>query len=344
MSRRSRQPVVSVLLPCRDAAPWLPACIASLERQTLDSFEVLAVDDGSTDVTREMLTAWAARDRRVLVLETGGAGLVATLRLAAERATAPCLARMDADDIAHRDRLAAQVAFLDERPEIAACGTGVRLFPRGELGSGYRRYERWLNGIRTPEEVARDLYVECPLAHPALMLRRSAFRRVGGYRDPGWPEDYDLVLRLHACGFRMANLPRRLLGWRVRADRLSRRSTSYTPEAFRRCKVAHLSAELPRERPLVVWGAGRVGKAFARTLAGAGREPAAFVDLDPRKIGQRIHGAPVLDPAGLEARLDGDPVAAYVLVAVGSPGAREEIRRTLASLGPREPEDFRTVA
>ncbi|MFQ5889104.1 MAG: glycosyltransferase [Gemmatimonadota bacterium] len=333
-------PGVSVLLPCRDAAVTLPDCIASLRAQTFSNFEVVAVDDGSTDATPALLAEWAERDGRVRVMDGAGRGLVPALRLAAANALAPLLARMDADDIAHPERLDRQKELLTRRSELAACGTGVALFPREALRSGYRRYEEWLNSLRTPGELLRDLFVECPIAHPTLMIRASALRGLGGYRDMGWPEDYDLILRLHLAGMRAANVEGCLVRWRVTPGRASTSSPSYGPAAFRRCKVHFLRhGVLPTRRPLVVWGAGRVGKAFARELLRQGLPVSAFVDLDRRKIGQMIHGAPVLDPAGFAPRRE-----AFVLVAVGSPGARDEIRLALNALGRRELEDFRVVA
>lgn len=331
---------MSVLLPCRDAAATLPEAARSLERQTLDDFEVVAVDDGSRDGTGTLLREWAKRDARVRVLETGGEGLVAALRLAASGARAPLLARMDADDVAHPRRLERQADYLEERRREAACGSGVVLFPRGRLGSGLRRYERWINGLRTPAEVARDLLVECPVAHPTLVIRRSALRAVGGYRDRGWPEDWDLLLRLHLAGMRAANVPERLLLWRHHAERLSFTAGEYSREAFRRCRVHYLLAGyLPPDRPVVVWGAGRVGKSFVREMRRQGRTPDAFVDVDPRKVGEEIHGLPVHPPPFLEEEPE-----AYVLAAVGSPGARGEIRDHLRELGRLEVADFRAVA
>jgi len=348
-------PEVSVLLPCRNVATWLPECIASLEAQSLPDFEVLAVDDRSTDETGSLLRRWSARDDRVRVLEvaswssplghgrTAREGLVPSLDLAVTASRAPLLARMDGDDIAGPRRLELQRDLLASRPDLAGCGTAVDLFPRSEVGEGYRRYEAWLNGLAEPTELWRDLFVECPVAHPTLMIRRSVLSGLGGYRDPGWPEDYDLVLRLHAAGMRMANLPEPLLRWRVRPDRHSLASDRYSAGSFRRCKVHFLDqAFLPASRPLVVWGAGKVGKPLARELIRQGRPVTAFVDLDARKIGQEIHGAPVLDPVGFEILASKDDP--YVIAAVGSPGAREEIRAALDALGQREIEDYRVCA
>ncbi len=367
-------PRVSILLPCRDAAPFLDDCIASLAAQTEPGFEVLALDDGSRDRTGARLAAWAEADARVRVFPSCGRGIVAALERLRREARAPFIARMDADDVARPERLATQLALLRAQPDIAACGTGIRYFPRALVRSGYRRYESWINGLATWSDVARDLFVECPIAHPTLMIRRDALRSVGGYRELEGPEDYDLVLRLAAAGRRLANVPRILLEWRLGEHRLSVASPRYAPAAFRRLKVDWLRRGfVPPDRPVVVWGAGKVGKAFARewnrqcrpargagaagdSAENAGPYPAeaprgrvwpapvaAFVDLDPRKIGQTIHDAPVIAPDQLGG-LEGGGARPYVLIAVGSPGAREEIRGALDSVGFRELADFRAVA
>ncbi|MCL7979105.1 MAG: glycosyltransferase [marine benthic group bacterium] len=343
------RPSVSVLMPCRNAEPWLDACLDSLCSQTLTDFEVIAVDDGSTDRTAEIIRDRAEIEPRIRFLtgsaEGGESGLVASLVRAAGIARAPLLARMDADDICLPTRLAAQVEFLSRHPAIAACGCAVRLFPRSALGSGYRRYEAWLNDRVTPRSLLADLFVECPIAHPSLMIRSSVLAGLGGYRDTGWPEDYDLLLRLHAAGMSAANLPDVLLEWRVRPERHSLRSERYAPTAFRRCKVHFLKESfLPAGRPLVVWGAGKVGKPLVRELARQGLQVEAFVDLDPRKIGQSIHGAPVLSPAEFAGFRRQPGAGPYVLVAVGSPGARGEIRRALDDLGLSEILDYRVCA
>lgn len=331
---------MSVLLPVRDGAAHLGEAAASLEAQTDGDFEVLAVDDGSSDATPELLFAWASRDPRVRVIRQDRAGIVAALERARRAARGTYLARMDADDVCEPRRLELQRALLRGSPSLAACGTRVRYFPRHGLRDGARRYEAWLNDAAAPGEVARELFVECPLAHPTFFMRAHAVERVGGYWDRGWPEDYDLLLRLWRAGWELANVPEVLLHWREGAGRLSRTHGAYAAEAFVACKVHHLRATLLRGRAgAAVWGAGPVGKAFARALLAAGTAVVAFVEVDPRKIGQEIHGAPVLGtPEGLALQ------GVLHLAAVGRPGGRETLRRVLREGGLEELQDFVAVA
>jgi hypothetical protein len=217
----------------------------------------------------------------------------------------------------------------------------VRYFPEEAVGAGARRYEAWLNGLTTPEEHARDIFVECPLAHPTFMLRREVLEAVGGYRACGWPEDYDLLMRIWQRGYGLAKVPEVLLLWRESEARASRVHPDYGPDAFRRCKVHYLRETfLAGGRPALVWGAGRVGKLLARGLLAAGTALYGFVELDRRKIGQSIYGAPVLSlPEALARRGE-----AFGLAAVGQDGARDEIRATLQAAGWIDGHDFCCVA
>ncbi len=332
-----RRPPVSVLLPIRDAEETLGACLASLSAQSFADHEVVAVDDGSTDATPPILAAAARRDRRLRVVRTPPRGLVAALNTALDHARGPLLARMDADDVCHPDRLALQVKGLEADPGCAILGCRVRAVGAAD---GMRRYVAWLNSLLTHEDIVRDLLVESPLAHPSVMMRAEALRGLGGYRAFDGPEDYDLWLRAHERGWRFGKRREVLLEWRDRPGRLTRADPRYAPARFQELKLAALGRSALRDgRPVVVWGAGPVGKGWARALRARGHEVSAFVEVDRRKIGQRIHGVRVVDvtaAAGFGGHLH--------LAAVGRPGARARIRAAARQLGLREGDDLVAVA
>ncbi|MGH7605824.1 MAG: glycosyl transferase, partial [Gemmatimonadales bacterium] len=175
--------------------------------------------------------------------------------------------------------------------------------------------------------------------HPTLLARRSALDAVGGYRDAGWPEDYDLVLRLWAAGLRIGKTTEVLLDWRERPDRLSRTDARYHAASFRRCKIHFLERTLLRARPdVLICGAGPVGKAFARDLQARGFRIHAFCELDPRKIGQLIHGAAVIGYGAL-----GAPDGVFAIAAVAGQSPRAAIRAALAARGWLDGRDFCAV-
>jgi hypothetical protein len=241
---------------------------------------------------------------------------------------------MDADDLMHRERLALQAAALDADPTLDAVGCHVRLFPRRALGDGMRAYQTWLDGIDSPESVHREAFVECPIPHPTLMIRREVLC-AHGYRDPGWPEDYDLVLRLLDAGHRLGVVPRRLLSWRHAPGRLSQRSPVYAADRFVACKAAFLAASFLKDRDdYILWGYGGTGRALQRGLRERGKRPSAIVELHPGRIGNAIHGAPVIHPDAL-----GGPDR-HLVVSVAGAEARGLIRGELARRGWREGRDF----
>ena len=328
----TRRPLVSVLLPVRDAQATLLTCLLSLRRQTLRDHEVIAVDDGSDDGSGDLLQQAARCDPRLVVVHTARRGLVAALNTALAHARAPLLARMDADDLAHRRRLELQAERLALEPDLAVLAARVRHWvPEPVAGGahGMAAYVRWSNRLLDHDAIVRDLLVESPLVHPSVMMRAALMRRLGGYREFDGPEDYDLWLRARVAGARFAKLPRVLLRWRDAPQRLTRTDPRYAARRFLALKLEALeSLHLRLPRPLVVWGAGKVGKAWARALLARGHAVDAFVEVDPRKIGQRIHGAPVVGCAQA-----GAIAHALHLAAVGQGGARRRIRHEAARQG-----------
>jgi hypothetical protein len=325
---------VSVLLPYRQAGGTLAEALDSVLAQTGVELEVVAIDDGSTDDG----PAIAAR-AGVVPVATGGVGLPGALAAGLAVARGELIARMDADDVCLPDRLARQVEALVAGPRLGAVGTRVRAFPGEAVGEGLRRYVEWQNAIVTPEEHARELFVESPLCHPSVMLRREALDDVGGWRDLALPEDYDLWLRLDDAGWRLAKVPEVLLLWRHAPGRATFADPRYAIARFTEAKAPHLARRVAAlGRPMVVWGAGPTGKRLARALERHGARASAFVDIDPRKIGRVARGAPIVPPETLARGRQ------TVVVAVGARGARELIRERLGAAGFAEGRDYLCAA
>lgn len=346
MVRVDVQPLLSILLPVRNAEENLNACLESLAAQTLQEWECWIVDDRSIDASAAIASAWAARDGRFRLRRTPEpGGIVAALETARAAARAPLLARQDADDRSLPQWLERQLRAIQADPALAVLGClTCAATPPTE---GMRRYLAWIEACTDSARCAREIWVESPIVHPTAVIRADRLESVGGYRESDWPEDYDLWLRLHRAGERLAAVPEALYEWNDPPDRLSRTDARYMPGAFLRCKVHHLRRWLAErgagDRALVVWGAGRDGKRFARAWerelrfpGPAGAEIAAFVDIDPKKIGRTRRGRPIDRFEEARARVPG----AFFVAAVGTAGAREIIRAELEASGLEEERDF----
>lgn len=328
---------VSVILPFFNAAATIERAVRSIQAQTHSDWELIAFDDGSEDGSGAVVEGLAREDPRIRVRGGGHAGIVEALRAACAEAQGRYLLRMDADDYAWPERIERQVAVMEAQANVALCGTRVR-FPGERLGSGRRRYEEWINGLVTHEDMVRELFVECPLPHPSFCMRRQSYDAVGGYQDHGWPEDYDLVMRVWQAGWDFVKVEEPLLDWYDAPGRLSMRDPRYDEASFRRLKRHYLFHSYLKDRSVFhQWGAGEVGKRWLREWGTA--RPEAVVDIHPRKIGRKIHGFKVIAPEELPP-----PGESFVLITVGTPGARDDIRGRMAPRGYVELRDYLFLA
>ena len=208
-------PSLSVVMAVYNGERWLAETLASLSSQTFGDFEIVAIDDGSTDGSAAILAEAAARDARYRIITQANRGLVASLNRGLAESRAPLVARIDADDVAEPERFARQVAFLQAHPEVAALGSAIRII--GPDGAS-RRLQAYPCG---PSAVADAMLRGCALAHPAVMMRREAVLAAGGYREAfRHAEDYDLWLRLGER-HELDNLPEPLLRYRQHGGSVS---------------------------------------------------------------------------------------------------------------------------
>lgn len=211
-------PQISVVMPVRDGARWLREAIASVQVQTLEDFELIIVDDGSEDETPRIIEASGRGDSRIQVLRQERRGLVPALNRGLTRARCPLVARLDADDRAHPQRLERQKQYLDGHPEIGLLGAWAdQIDEQGaRIGS--------LRPPTRPKALAELLARMNPMLHSSIILRASVLQKVGFYR-PAFEgaEDYDLWVRISEVT-EVANLPECLLQYRVHCESVTHRA------------------------------------------------------------------------------------------------------------------------
>jgi glycosyltransferase involved in cell wall biosynthesis len=210
-------PQVTVVMPVRNGARWLREAVESVVSQTLPDWELLAIDDGSTDDTPRILSEFA-KATSIRVIRQEPLGLVSALNRGLAEARSPLLARLDADDRALPERLDRQLRHLRAHPDIGLLGSWAQKID----DSGNRRGQ--LRPATEPEELARILARGNPFVHSSVMFRTELVRRLGGFR-PAFraAEDYDLWLRIAETA-KLANLPETLVAHRWHSENVTNRN------------------------------------------------------------------------------------------------------------------------
>ncbi|MDQ1498777.1 MAG: hypothetical protein QOI86_2117 [Actinomycetota bacterium] len=259
---------ISVVMPVHNGGHDLDEALASIFSQTFGEFELIAVDDHSTDETPSRLRRAAEEDPRVRVITPPGRGFVAAVNAGIAASQADWIARMDADDRSHPDRLTRQMAHLRAHPDLDVLGTAVRVIDAGGSPTGTIRYPL------DHSLITLSLRAATAFAHGTVIVRREALAAVGGYRSERFPvEDYDLWCRLVVAGARMANLDEPLYDYRLSAGGVSRTVTER-----QQSMATEVGIEYGRLLPSVP-GAGEAWRA-----AGAIARQVADGEADPRAL------------------------------------------------------------
>ncbi|MGK0188885.1 MAG: glycosyltransferase involved in cell wall biosynthesis [Verrucomicrobiales bacterium] len=340
-------PLISIMLPAKDAAATVRAAAESCLQQTKRDLELLLIENDSTAKTIAVMEQLARSDARVRIVHAPpGVGFIAALNLGWRQSQGEFLARMDADDISYPQRIEKQLQLLNEHPELAACGTAVRIVRRGDHGKilpplqGFADYQEWLNSVTSPESIAAERFIDSPISNPSAMIRRRVFDQIGGYQVVDWAEDYDFWLRLMENDLLVGKVPEILLDWIDSDSRMTRNDAHYSQRQFLNAK-AHFLARLPivRDAGVEICGAGPIGKRLARLLEIEGVAVTAFYEVSDRKIGNVIGGIPV------RGSNDMPRCGKCVMVsAIGVKGGRARVRKLMRPLGYREGIDFFCVA
>lgn len=308
-------------MPARNGGEFLLVAVESILGQSLTGLELLLVDDHSSDGSLQNL---ANADPRLKVIKCSGRGVVSAFNQGMAECRGRFIARMDADDIAMPQRFEAQLAYLENNPSVDIAGACVEIISEEPLAGGNLHYQKWLNSVRSPGQIRRQLFIESPIPNPTALFRREALFQLSGYRDVEWPEDYDLFLRADAAGMRMGKPDGVLLQWREHGKRLTRTDERYSRLRFQQAKAHFLARHRLPAGPVIIWGAGPGGRQFHDLLKAEDKAVQGFIDVHPRRIGGSKRGLPVWSHDA-----PGDWADGVILVAVGARGVKAEIRSLL---------------
>lgn len=287
--RAMQNPKVSILIPVRNTSPFLVECLQSILDQSYRNWEVIAIDDHSTDNSKDLIARFAKKDDRIKIHSNNGKGIIQALHTAYGYAKGTLISRMDSDDIMFPKRLGLMVRSLEQHG-IGHLSLGqVKYFAEEGIGNGYARYESWLNTLTESGINFSEIYKECVIPSPCWMVHREDLDRCGAFDSDRYPEDYDLAFRFYENKLICIPCDEVLHHWRDYDFRTSRTSEVYAQNYFLDIKIHYfLKLEYQKNRPLMVWGAGNKGKIIAKRLLERGISFYWVCD-NPNKIGKEIY-------------------------------------------------------
>ena len=290
------KPLISILMPVKNAAPFLKECIDSIIIQTFTNWELIAINDHSSDESAEIMSKYSERDTRIKLHHNIDSGIIAALKLANSKSKGNFITRMDADDIMNPIKLSALLNQLLEKGKGWVATGCVKYFSSNkELNEGYKHYENWINSLTKKEINYTEIYKECVIPSPCWMLHKEDLEKIGGFNSAIYPEDYDLVFRLYYGGIQLIGSKDVLHLWRDYPERTSRNDPNYSNNAFPTIKTHYfLKHEYINNGDLILWGAGKKAKAIAKIFV---KKNIAFkwITNNPKKIGKRIYDQEIIN-------------------------------------------------
>ncbi|WP_242205008.1 glycosyltransferase family 2 protein [Aestuariivivens insulae] len=330
-----QQPLVSILTPFKNTASFLPECIESIINQTYTRWELLIVDDGSTDTSFEIVGRYAKIDSRIKLFKNTGEGIIAALQLALQQAHGTFITRMDSDDIMPPNKLELLTNNLLAHGEKHIAIGLVEYFCKEGVGPGYKSYETWLNKLTRTGNNYSEIYKECVIPSPCWMVYKTDLIACGAFNPNVYPEDYDLTFRFYKHQYKCIPCDQVLHYWRDYSTRTSRTHIHYAHNHFTTLKTQHfIDIDYNPNKTLVVWGAGNKGKKAAEILL---KHQISFEWIcdNPKKIGKSIYGKTMQPFNALKAIQNPQSI-----ITVANKKAQQEIRAYLNTLGLKPVEDY----
>lgn len=282
-------PLISILTPFKNTEQYLTNCIESIINQSYTNWELLIVDDSSTDGSYNLVRSFAEKDPRIKLFKNTGSGIIDALRLGFNESSGDYITRMDSDDLMPKNKLEVLLNNLLKHGKQHVATGLVNYFSKDGISDGYSKYETWLNGLTKTGDNYSEIYKECVIPSPCWMIHREDFINCDGFNPNRYPEDYDLTFRFYKHSYKIIPCNKLLHYWRDYQTRTSRTHDNYAENTFLDIKMHYfLELDYDKNRPLVVWGAGWKGKTIAKTLLKK-NIPFEWICNNPQKIGKHIY-------------------------------------------------------
>ena len=295
------QPLVSILTPFKNVSDYIEECLESICNQTYTNWELLIVDDHSTDNSYELVEKFSKSDKRIQLFTNDGNGIIEALRLAFKNSKGSYITRMDSDDIMAVNKLEAMVRQLNIYGKKHVALGLVKYFSDVGISDGYAKYEEWLNGLTRKGNNFDEIYKECVIASPCWMIHRDDLIACDAFNPNRYPEDYDLTFRFYEKNYKCIPNDQLLHYWRDYSTRTSRTHEHYAQNYFLDIKLHYfLKLDYDNSRPLTVWGAGYKGKTIAKSLIDNHVDFHWICDNE-NKIGHNIYGKTLLPFSNLKS-------------------------------------------
>lgn len=284
------KPLVSILTPFKNVSDYVEECLNSIINQTYTNWELLIIDDHSSDNSFEIVENFAKSDSRIKLHKNDGDGIIKALRKAFTESSGDYITRMDSDDIMTQNKLEVMVNQLKEFGKQHVAIGLVKYFSETGISDGYAKYEAWLNRLTKEGANYSEIYKECVIASPCWMLHRDDLLTCDAFNPNRYPEDYDLTFRLYKHGYKCIPSNQLLHYWRDYSTRTSRTHEHYAQNYFLDIKLHYfLKLDYDNTRPLTIWGAGFKGKNIAKALVERNIKFHWICD-NKKKIGKEIYG------------------------------------------------------
>jgi glycosyltransferase involved in cell wall biosynthesis len=250
-------------MPMRNAEVFLTECILSIQKQQFESWELIIINDHSTDKSVEIATSIANKDTRISIYHNPSKGIISALNLAFEKSKGHYISRMDADDIMPLDRLHIMMTeILSSKGKTIVTGL-VNYFSDVDVSKGYLKYENWINTVNSEGTQWQNVYRECVIASPNWIVNKEDLKLIGGFKNLIYPEDYDLVLKWYTMSFQIKVIQETTLFWREHSKRTSRNSNNYSQQKFFELKLNVFINHDLGSGQLVLWGTEKKGRLTA---------------------------------------------------------------------------------